>query len=125
MFSPREVTRFEAAYNDYLTIGGFPAVQRMVEADRIETLQGYVRDVVARDVAERLGRENHYSRHADSAVFRCAIRPASCLPMVLWKRCERSAGKVYWDKANTLLDLFRQAFLVYQLEELLHHAQAG
>ena len=58
VFSPREVTRFEAAYNDYLTIGGFPAVQRMVEADRIETLQGYVRDVVARDVAERLGREN-------------------------------------------------------------------
>lgn len=33
-------------------------MQRMVEADRIETLQGYVRDVVARDVAERLGREN-------------------------------------------------------------------
>lgn len=92
VFSPREVTRFEAAYNDYLTIGGFPAVQRMVEADRIETLQGYVRDVVARDVAERLGREN-ITLATQIALFCCAIRPASCLPMVLWKRCERSAGK--------------------------------
>ena len=37
--------------------------------------------------------------------------------MVLWKRCERSAGKSIGDKANTLLELFKQAFLVYQLEE--------
>ncbi len=116
VFSPREVTRFEAAYNDYLTIGGFPAVQRMVEADRIETLQGYVRDVVARDVAERLGREN-ITLATQIALF--LLRNTACeLSTNGLVETLRAVGwKIYWDKANTLLELFRQAFLVYQLEE--------
>ena len=116
VFSPREVTRFEAAYNDYLTIGGFPAVQRMVEADRIETLQGYVRDVVARDVAERLGREN-ITLATQIALF--LLRNTACeLSTNGLVETLRAVGwKIYWDKANTLLELFKQAFLVYQLEE--------
>lgn len=116
VFSPREVTRFEAAYNDYLTIGGFPAVQRMVEADRIETLQGYVRDVVARDVAESLGREN-ITLATQIALF--LLRNTACeLSTNGLVETLRAVGwKIYWDKANTLLELFKQAFLVYQLEE--------
>lgn len=115
VFSPREVTRFEAAYNDYLTIGGFPAVQRMVEADRIETLQGYVRDVVARDVAERLGREN-ITLATQIALF--LLRNTACeLSTNGLVETLRAVGwKIYWDKANTLLELFKQAFLVYQVD---------
>ena len=55
-YSPAKRTALEALFDRYLTMGGFPAVQDDTPSARIEVLQGYVRDVVARDVAERLPR---------------------------------------------------------------------
>ena len=55
--SNRSRIALEAAFDRYLVEGGFPGVQQLDPADRIEVLQGYVRDVVARDVVERFGRE--------------------------------------------------------------------
>ena len=55
-FSPSERTALESLFDDYLVVGGFPAVQGDSASTRVEVLQGYVRDVVARDVAERLSR---------------------------------------------------------------------
>ena len=55
-FSPAERTALESLFDDYLVVGGFPAVQGDSASTRVEILQGYVRDVVARDVAERLMR---------------------------------------------------------------------
>ena len=115
-FSPQEITRFEHAYGQYLTVGGFPAVQRIGEPDRIEMLQGYLRDVVARDVAERLGREN-IALTTQTALY--LLRNTACELSVngLVEALKAVGWKVYWDKVNTLLDLFKQAFLVYQLNE--------
>ena len=72
-FSPQTQTFLEGLFDRYLTEGGFPGVQNRLNEDRIELLQSYVRDVVARDVAERLGRED--IRIANQ--FACATRPAS------------------------------------------------
>lgn len=115
-FSPQETTEFESAYAQYLTIGGFPGVQQLMEADRIEMLQGYMRDVVARDVAERLGREN-IALATQTALY--LLRNTACELSVnsLTAALKTDGWKVYWDKINALLELFRQAYLVYELRE--------
>lgn len=43
----------EAAFDDYLTIGGFPGIQEMEPIDRTRMLQDYVELVTFRDVVER------------------------------------------------------------------------
>lgn len=75
-FSPQTQTFLEGLFDRYLTEGGFPGVQNRLNEDRIELLQSYVRDVVARDVAERLGREDiRIANHSPCTA--CATRPAS------------------------------------------------
>ncbi|OZG59729.1 ATPase AAA [Bifidobacterium lemurum] len=115
-FSPQETTAFESAYERYLVTGGFPAVQHALEPDRIELLQGYLRDVVARDVAERFGREN-IALATQTALY--ALRNTACELSVnsLVEALKTQGWKVYWDKINTLLALFKQAYLVYELQE--------
>ena len=115
-FSPAEVTRFESALDEYLIWGGFPGIQRQPEEDRIEILQGYVRDVVARDVAERSGRED-ISLTMQLALF--AIRNTACELSAndLANRLSDIGYKAYWGKVNGLLDLLQQAYLVHFLPE--------
>lgn len=115
-FSPQEIIAFESAYERYLVTGGFPAVQHALEPDRIELLQGYLRDVVARDVAERFGREN-ITLATQTALY--ALRNTACELSVnsLVEALKTQGWKVYWDKINTLLTLFEQAYLVYELHE--------
>lgn len=115
-FSPQEITDFEGAYARYLITGGFPGVQRLDEPDRIEMLQGYMRDVVARDVAERFGREN-IAMATQTALY--LLRNTACELSVnsLVAALKANGWKVYWDKVNTLLELFRQAYLIHELTE--------
>lgn len=115
-FSPQEVTGFEGAYERYLVEGGFPGVQRLIEPDRVEMLQSYMRDVVARDVAERFGREN-IAMATQTALY--LLRNTACELSVnaLVAALKATGWKVYWDKVNTLLELFKQAYLVYELPE--------
>lgn len=116
-FSPQARSRYESAFDDYLLVGGFPAVQQAVPADRIELLQGYVRDVVARDVAERMGRED-ITLATQLALF--GIRNTGCELSVngLVEQLEEAGDqKVYWTKVNRLLELFGKAYLLHYLPE--------
>lgn len=45
----------EQAFDRYLFVGGFPAVQRLALLDRIQLLQGYAGEIVTKDVLERFG----------------------------------------------------------------------
>lgn len=115
-FSPQEITDFESAYERYLITGGFPGVQRLDESDRTEMLQGYMRDVVARDVAERFGREN-IAMATQMALY--LLRNTACELSInsLVAALKANGWKVYWDKVNTLLNLFKQAYLIHELPE--------
>lgn len=115
-FSQASVTRYEGAYDRYLLAGGFPGVQRLSEEDRIEVLQGYVRDVVARDVAERSGRGD-VSLAMQLALF--AVRNTACEISTneLAGRLAALGYKTYWEKVDGLLRLLRQSYLIHYLEE--------
>lgn len=115
-FSPQETTCYEAAFDAYLTWGGFPGIQRQVEGDRIELLQGYVRDVVARDVAERSGKGD-ISLTMQLALF--AIRNTACELSAneLTGRLRDIGYKAYWDKVRGLLELLKDAYLIHYLPE--------
>ena len=115
-YSPQEATRLESAFDDYLVWGGFPGIQRHVSADRIELLQGYVRDVVARDVSENAGREN-IALTMQLALF--AIRNTACefSANELAKRLADSGYKAYWNKVSALVNLLENAYLIHFLPE--------
>ena len=115
-FSPQMTTRYESAFDDYLVWGGFPGIQRQVPEDRVELLQGYVRDVVARDVAERSGRED-ISLAMQLALF--AVRNTGCELSAneLVGKLTDAGYKAYWDKVNRLLELLREAYLIHFLPE--------
>lgn len=115
-FSPKEITQYESAFDDYLHWGGFPGIQKQAPQDRIEILQGYVRDVVARDVAERAGRED-ISLAMQLALF--ALRNTACefSANEFAKRLKDAGYKAYWDKVRQLTELFQQAYLIHYLPE--------
>ena len=103
-------------FDRHLTEGGFPGVQNRLNEDRIELLQSYVRDVVARDVAERLGRED--IRIANQFAL-YGLRNTACEFSVnqLVESFKELGFKIYWEKADRIMDLLRQAFLLMKVEE--------
>lgn len=115
-FSPSERTALESLFDDYLIVGGFPAVQGDGTAARIEVLQGYVRDVVARDVAERLSRASiPLANQVALLILRTTARELS-----LNSVCETltaSGYRIGWERARELCTLFRQAYLYFELWE--------
>ncbi len=46
-------SQLEAAFGEYLRVGGFPDAQKLGEAERIQTLQDYVQLVLLRDIIDR------------------------------------------------------------------------
>lgn len=123
-FSPKETTAYEAAFDAYLVEGGFPGVQRQSPPDRIEVLQGYVRDVVARDVAERAGRED-VALATQLALF--ALRNTACELSAneLVKSLTAAGYKAYWQKVRQLLDLLCQAYLIHSVSEYATALKSG
>ena len=95
---------------------GFPGIQGLGDEDRIELLQSYVRDVVARDVAERFGRED--IRLANQFAL-YGLRNSACELSVnsLVESLKSQGFKIYWEKANRLVDLLTQAFLFFEVPE--------
>ena len=70
--SPSERAALESLFDDYLVVGGFPAVQGDGASTHVEVPQGYVRDVAARDVAERLVRAGiPRGRHGTDGPVQC------------------------------------------------------
>lgn len=115
-FSPQLQTQLEGLFDRYLVEGGFPGVQGRLEEDRIELLQSYVRDVVARDVAERFGRED--IRLANQFAL-YGLRNSACELSVngLVEALKEQGFTVYWEKADRLVSLLMQAYLFFELEE--------
>ena len=74
-------------------------MQNRLNEDRIELLQSYVRDVVARDVAERLGRED--IRIANQFAL-YGLRNTACEFSVnqLVESFKELGFKIYWEKAD-------------------------
>ena len=91
-------------------------MQNRLNEDRIELLQSYVRDVVARDVAERLGRED--IRLANQFAL-YGLRNTACEFSVnqLVESFKELGFKIYWEKADRITELLRQAFLLIKVEE--------
>ena len=58
LLAPRERSRIERAFLDYLTTGGFPEVQGLDAATRLTLLKGYVDVAILRDIVERHGVSN-------------------------------------------------------------------
>lgn len=114
--SPQTRTLLEGLLDRYLVEGGFPGIQGRLNEDRIEILQGYVRDVVARDVAERLGRED--IRLANQFAL-YGLRNTACEFSInqLVDGFRELGFKVYWEKADRIVDLLRQAYLLMRVEE--------
>ncbi len=112
----RDQTRLRGLLDAYLVEGGFPAVQEASPAERIEVLQGYVRDVVARDVAERFDRME-IGLANQLAVY--ALRNTGCGFSLnnLSQSLTNLGYKAHWAKVNRLSELMQQAYLYRLLRE--------
>lgn len=123
-FTPQERTSLEALFDEYLIVGGFPAVQHDRPSTRIEVLQGYVRDVVARDVAERLARPSvPLANQVALLILRTTARELSVNGIC--DTLHASGYRIGWERAQELCSLFRQAFLYFELWEYSRQPLAG
>lgn len=109
--SPQQRTCLEAAFDSYLVSGGFPGVQRMTAGGRIQMLQAYTRDVVARDVVERYERAD-IALANQVALF--ALRNTSCDLSVnsLVESLKVVGYRTSWETVNEIVRLFEQAHLI-------------
>lgn len=114
--TPRQRTELEGAYDRFLVEGGFPGVQRLSNGSRIQMLQSYLRDVVARDVMERSARTD-ISLANQIGLF--CLRNTGCdLSVNNLVESLRSIGyRTSWEKINEVVRLFEQAHLIGLLPE--------
>jgi predicted AAA+ superfamily ATPase len=110
----RSRSRLEAAFTDYLRVGGFPDVQRLEEAERIQTLQNYVQLVLLRDIIDR-----HQVRNVHAArLFALSLLQSSGSLTSVNKVANdmKSRGiAVGKDTLYDLLDHFTDAFLLFTI----------
>ena len=111
---PKARSRLEAHLERYLSVGGFPEVQAMPLAERIQTLQDYVELVLLRDVIERHRVEN---ATAARAFVRLLLQsPAHTFSVNKAHADLRSRGlAVSKDLLHGLLDHFHDAYLVFAI----------
>lgn len=114
--SPQARTELEGAFDRYLVEGGFPGVQDLAQGSRIQMLQAYMRDVVARDVVERSVRTD-ISLATQIGLF--CLRNTGCeLSVNNLVDSLRSIGyKTSWEKVSEVVRLFEQAHLIGLLRE--------
>ncbi len=114
--SPRMRTELEGAYDRYLVWGGFPGVQNLDEGSRIQMLQAYMRDVVARDVVERSARTD--IALANQVGLFC-LRNTGCDLSVnnLVEGLKSIGYRTSWEKVTEVVRLFEQAHLIGLLRE--------
>lgn len=113
---PSTRVALESAYDRYLVEGGFPGVQKLDASSRIQMLQAYMRDVVARDVVER---NPHIDISLANQTGLFCLRNTGCdLSINNLVTGLRDIGyKTSWDRINTVVRLFSQANLVNLLAE--------
>jgi predicted AAA+ superfamily ATPase len=109
---PKARSQLEAHLDRYLTVGGFPEVQAMPLAERIQTLQDYVELVLLRDVIERHRIENATAARAFARLL--LQSPAHTFSVNKAHGDLRSRGlAVSKDLLHALLDHFHDAYLVF------------
>ena len=114
--SPRQRTDLDSAYDRYLIEGGFPGVQELDAGSRIQILQAYLRDVVARDILERSGRTD--IALANQVGLFCLRNTGCDLSVNSLLDALKSVGyRASWEKINELVRLFQQAHLIGLLPE--------
>jgi hypothetical protein len=110
----QERSQLEAAFADHLRVGGFPAVQQLGEAERIQTLQDYVQLVLFRDVIERHGMRNaHAVRYFALALLQSVGSPTSVNRITNDLKSRGIA--VSKDTLHELLGHFVDAFLLFTI----------
>lgn len=122
--SPQERTALESLFDRYLVTGGFPGVQRDTAATRIEILQGYVRDVVARDVADRISRPSIPLANQMALLI---LRNTSCRVSVngIMQDLRSAGNSIGWERADQMVQLFKQAYLFFEVYEYSHELLAS
>ncbi len=114
--SPAMRTNLESAYDRFLLEGGFPGVQDLSEGSRIQMLQAYLRDVVARDVIERSSRTD--ISLANQVGLFCLRNTAYELSVNNLVDSLKAIGyRTSWEKVNDVVRLFEQAHLIGLLRE--------
>ncbi|MDO9556170.1 MAG: ATP-binding protein [Coriobacteriia bacterium] len=105
-------SQLEAAFTDYLRVGGFPDVQDLDEAERIQTLQDYVQLVLLRDIIDRHEVKN---AHAVRFFALSLLQSSSSLTSVnrLANDLKSRGVAVGKDTLYDLLDYFTDAFLLF------------
>lgn len=122
--SPRERTALECLFDRYLVTGGFPDIQRDSAPTRIEVLQGYVRDVVARDVADRLSRPSIPLANQMALLI---LRNTSCEMSIngIMQTLKDAGNTIGWERTSQMAQLFRQAYLYFEVFEYSHELPPG
>lgn len=107
-------SQLEAAFTDYLRVGGFPDVQELAEAERIQTLQDYVQLVLLRDIIDRHEVRNvHAVRFFALSLLQASGSLASVSKLANDLKSRGIAvGK---DTLYDLLDYFIDAFLLFTI----------
>ncbi|MBL8897961.1 MAG: ATP-binding protein [Planctomycetes bacterium] len=115
VLSAREVSAWEACFESYLEIGGFPEASRAdLAPQRAELLQGYVESVLFRDVAERHGIANLVALRA--FVRQLVRQPARSFSVSKMHADFRSRGiGVAKETLLAFLDHLEDAFLCFTL----------
>lgn len=108
----RQRSRLEAAFSDYIRVGGFPDVQLLEETERIQVLQDYVKLVLLRDIIERHGVRN---LHAVNYFSRALLQSSASLASVnrLSNDLRSQGVAVGRDTLYELLDHFVDAYLLF------------
>jgi predicted AAA+ superfamily ATPase len=113
LLDARAVSSWQACFDEYLRIGGFPEASRAdLRPRHVELLQGYVESVLFRDVAERHGIQNLVALRA--FVRQLVRQPARTLSISKLHADFRSRG-ISASKASLLAFLahLEDAFLVF------------
>ena len=110
----RTRSQLEAAFTDYLRVGGFPDVQELLEPERIQTLQDYVQLVLLRDIIDRHGVKNV---HAVRFFALALLQSFGSLTSVnkLANDLKSRGIPVGKDTLYDLLDHFSDAFLLFTI----------
>ena len=109
---PKLRSQLERRLLTYLDVGGFPEVQSMPLASRVQTLQDYVELVLLRDVVERHRIENALAARAFARTLLQA--PSRRFTVNKVHRDLRSRGlQVSKDTLHALLQHFQDAYLAF------------
>jgi predicted AAA+ superfamily ATPase len=111
LLTPTERSLVEKRFREYLQQGGFPEVQGLSTLLRVELLQGYVNNVVFRDILERYGITQVAALRW--LVRQCLRNPAGALSVHRLYRDLRAQGHaVSKDALHTMFGYLTDAFLI-------------